>query len=296
MTSACVSRLAQLKGHLAQAAARGGGAIQANPLILYDIKSTLKPGECWSYTHSGVKPNVWKTRLVLNYKNIPYRTVFLSFPEIQPTLKSQGFQPSAVSSRTGTEHWTLPAISDPSPDPSDPPTLVVDSHVIAEYLDARYPANPLFPPGTKAFQALFVKWSNQNILPHMIQLIVPQVAGIVEEGESREYFVKTRMKIFGKPLEEVCRGEERERTWAKLKKELDNVDAHLSRNGSGDLWMGGDTPCYVDMIMASTFLWMQKVPSDEGGGRRTMWDIAKTLNGGRWERLLDKLSEYTHEK
>lgn len=50
-----------------------------SPLVLYDIPS-LK-GTCMSH-------NVWKARLVLNYKQIPYRTEWLQHPQIEPTLKS----------------------------------------------------------------------------------------------------------------------------------------------------------------------------------------------------------------
>ena len=32
-------------------------------------------------------PIVWRIRLMLNYKPIPYRTIFLEFPDIEPTLK-----------------------------------------------------------------------------------------------------------------------------------------------------------------------------------------------------------------
>ena len=49
-------------------------------------------------------------RYLLNYKKIPYKTVWLSFPDIKPTLQKLGFRPSAVS-RDGTEYWTLPVIA-----------------------------------------------------------------------------------------------------------------------------------------------------------------------------------------
>jgi glutathione S-transferase len=31
---------------------------------------------------------VWRIRLLLNYKQIPYRTIFLEFPDIEHTLKA----------------------------------------------------------------------------------------------------------------------------------------------------------------------------------------------------------------
>ncbi len=54
-------------------------AAQADPdVILYDL-ACIK-NVCFS-------PAVWRIRLMLNYKKIPYRTIFLEFPDIEPTLK-----------------------------------------------------------------------------------------------------------------------------------------------------------------------------------------------------------------
>jgi hypothetical protein len=47
-------------------------------IVLYDL-ACIK-NVCFS-------PVVWRIRLMLNYKRIPYRTVFLEFPDIEPTLK-----------------------------------------------------------------------------------------------------------------------------------------------------------------------------------------------------------------
>lgn len=47
-------------------------------IVLYDLACTKNA--CFS-------PVVWRIRLMLNYKNIPYKTVFLEFPDIEPTLK-----------------------------------------------------------------------------------------------------------------------------------------------------------------------------------------------------------------
>ena len=51
---------------------------QKEDIVLYDLACTK--GICFS-------PTVWRIRLILNYKKIPYRTVFLEFPDIESTLK-----------------------------------------------------------------------------------------------------------------------------------------------------------------------------------------------------------------
>jgi hypothetical protein len=47
-------------------------------IVLYDLACTKNI--CFS-------PAVWRIRLMLNFKQIPYRTIFLEFPDIEPTLK-----------------------------------------------------------------------------------------------------------------------------------------------------------------------------------------------------------------
>jgi hypothetical protein len=52
---------------------------QAEPeIVLYDLACTKNV--CFS-------PAVWRIRLMLNYKRVPYKTTFLEFPDIEPTLK-----------------------------------------------------------------------------------------------------------------------------------------------------------------------------------------------------------------
>lgn len=54
-------------------------ATQTEPeIVLYDLANTKNV--CFS-------PTVWRIRLILNYKQIPYKTIFLEFPDIEPTLK-----------------------------------------------------------------------------------------------------------------------------------------------------------------------------------------------------------------
>ena len=56
-------------------------AAQVEPeIVLYDLASTK--GVCFS-------PAVWRVRLILNYKRVPYKTIFIEFPDIEPILKGQ---------------------------------------------------------------------------------------------------------------------------------------------------------------------------------------------------------------
>lgn len=57
-----------------------GMASKTEPeIILHDLACVKNV--CFS-------PVVWRIRLMLNYKQVPYRTIFLEFPDIEPTLKA----------------------------------------------------------------------------------------------------------------------------------------------------------------------------------------------------------------
>jgi hypothetical protein len=47
-------------------------------IVLYDL--ACNQNVCFS-------PVVWRIRLMLNYKHVPYKTIFLELPDIEPTLK-----------------------------------------------------------------------------------------------------------------------------------------------------------------------------------------------------------------
>ncbi|THU99187.1 hypothetical protein K435DRAFT_795080 [Dendrothele bispora CBS 962.96] len=54
-----------------------------NAILFDDIPSKSDTGILWS-------PNTWKVRYILNYKRIPYQTVMLGYPDIEPTMKKVG--------------------------------------------------------------------------------------------------------------------------------------------------------------------------------------------------------------
>ncbi|KAG8954440.1 hypothetical protein FRC04_011767 [Tulasnella sp. 424] len=286
LSSTCISQVEQIKGHLASSPGRGGATVE-NPLILYDIKSKGPPGGM------GWSPNVWKTRFVLNYKQIPYKTVWVSLPDIEPTLKPLGFDPTP-SVINGKEWFTLPVISDPSPEPGGEPTLVVDSQVIAEYLDSKYPQRPILPEGTKAFQAMFVGWVRTNTLPHLIPLVAPQIVPILDDPGA-EYYIRTREEMFGRKLTEMGIGEERAKSLAALEKVLATLDGHISLNGGGDFLMGS-TPSFADFILCASFMWMKRAPTTQDPGFETVFDVIKGWHGGRWGRLHMWSQQFTEEK
>lgn len=61
-------------------------ASSTEEVTLFDIPSKGHCA-CWSL-------NPWKTRLVLNLKNIPFKTHWIEYPDIAPTFKSYNIPPN----------------------------------------------------------------------------------------------------------------------------------------------------------------------------------------------------------
>ncbi|KDQ17829.1 hypothetical protein BOTBODRAFT_185266 [Botryobasidium botryosum FD-172 SS1] len=261
-------------------------ATESNPIIFYDIESApdLPEAKAWS-------PSTWKTRLTLNYKRLPYKTIYLSLPEIAPTLQGLGLEPP--ERKTGPFAFTLPVIIDPTP---SGPKVVRDSAEIARYLDATYPdpERTLFPSGSHALQAYFDRTLNARLLPLCVSLIVPLVPSILDE-KGAEYYNRTRAELLGKPLSEVRpKGADLDKAWESFKAELDVVVAALQNNdvergGPGGSYLMGNKFSFVDCVMVGLFIWMNKVKPEADGNA---WERIKGWHNGRWERLWKKSEEF----
>ena len=102
------------------------------------------------YTHPHTVPIDRSTtnRLTLNYKGLPFKTVWVEYPDIARVSKEVGFKPSGTWP-DGSPMYTLLAIFDPNTS-----TALADSDAITRYLDATYPDTPrVIPEGTEAFHA-----------------------------------------------------------------------------------------------------------------------------------------------
>jgi len=259
-------------------------ASESNPIILYDLKSVVDP-PAWS-------PNTWKARLVLNYKRLPYKTVWVSIHEVASTLRSLGLEPL----QGARFEYTLPIIADPTH--SGSPTIVRDSAAIAQYLDTTYPdpERLAFPGGSHALQALFLHHvSTQSALR---PLIVPLIPSILDEAGAT-YYNQTRGHYFGKPLAQARpTGEKLEAAWSKAKEEFDMLDSFLQKNDvqfggvGGDFFMGHQFS-FADAMLIGTFIFMSKLSSDEDG---SPWERVRSWNDGRWERMWKKCEEFMEVK
>jgi len=245
----------------------------ASLITLYDIPSTL-PIKAWS-------PNTWKTRYSLNYKGIPYKTVWVEFPDIEALCKEIGAKPTSTK-LDGSPLYTLPAIYDPSTN-----TAVSDSPNIAAYLDATYPSTPvLFPANTHALQYAFVS-AFANLLRPLFGMATC-ASNTHLNPASGAFFRRTKEPLFGASLEDLSPvGPKRDSDWKEVKKCFDSVNGWLEKNGEKPYVMG-DTITYADIVLVSFIKWIPTVMGRDG----KEWEDLQTWHGGRWKSLVDSFEKY----
>ncbi|KAF9443132.1 hypothetical protein P691DRAFT_779056 [Macrolepiota fuliginosa MF-IS2] len=226
-------------------------------------------------------PNPWKARYVLNYKKLPYKTVYVEFPDIETVSKKAGIPPFGKKPDGVTPHYTCPAITDDTTG-----AALSDSYKIAEYLDKAYPDTPqVFPPGTEALQAAFYDHFFQVISP-LWPIVLPRVPETLNE-RSAEYYTRTRAERFGKPLDQMEPvGEDRIIAWEKIKASFGQLDGWLSK--SPGKFIFGDTVTFSDFVVAS-MLQSVKILLGEGSEE---WKNIEGWNDGRWSNILKNLEKH----
>ncbi|TVY30815.1 Glutathione S-transferase-like protein ustS [Lachnellula hyalina] len=167
-------------------------AAQIDPeIVLYDLACTKNV--CFS-------PTVWRIRLMLNYKKIPYRTVFLEFPDIEPTLKGLGLVLGGSASK-----YTVPAIHHV---PTN--TYMMDSTPIAQFLESTYPDPPV--PLTSELGREIESKARVVVGMAFRTSVMPREMGILSP-RAQEYFRRTREAAFGHPLEDLLDPGKEDQAW-----------------------------------------------------------------------------------
>jgi len=242
-------------------------------ITLFDLGSTLTP-QAWSV-------HAWRTRFVLNYKKLPYTTKWVAFSEIGETLSAVGAPPI----RANDPKYSVPAIVDAI---ADPPVVLSDSTVIADYLEKTYPEPSIYPHGREAQMKWLDTIMDDAIMP-MVFMVIPTTPKILPEADA-EYFIKSRKSIFGLDVKDMIATspkEEAER-WQALEEGLGRLSALTDEIDHGDKWLFGTSegPGYADFVLAAGFNWLRWV-GPEGG-----WEKIRNTNGGKWARHLDHVEEY----
>ncbi|KAF8997749.1 hypothetical protein BDQ17DRAFT_1248298 [Cyathus striatus] len=227
----------------------------------------------------------WKGRFALNYKGVPYQTKLLEYPEVEGYYKEHGIPPSSTKP-DGTPFYTLPAIYDDATG-----AKITDSMKIAEYLDKAYPSGKpdIIPRGTEVMHHAF-----EDIFTSTLSPLWPLFLGHVPDKlnpPSAEYFNRTRAHVFGvSDLKDLFpRGEEAfNAQLKKVEEALGKIDGWYKAAGDKP-FIGGNTPIFADFIVGSLLISFKCTLGDDS----TEWKAMRTWHGGRWEKVIENLKEYS---
>lgn len=270
------------------------GSPSPRPPLIQDQSLTNSLADnikAWSF-------NTNKTRLVLNYKGIPYTQSFISYPEITPLLRSL----QVTSYPEGPFAYTLPAIYHPPSVKVNPSGAMMDSLPIAIHLDRLYPDRPLWPNGDASYAlTIAVGKLVSNAALKSLVLVIPRVPKLLDR-KGREYFIKTRSAMFGKPLSELrpADAESLRVTTESIKREVETLAQMLrGRYGKSGPFFEGETASYADFILMAYLAWTEKLDKDLWGelmgvGRgelRALWDACLPWLYGQGQTTKWKISK-----
>ncbi|KAI2469524.1 putative glutathione S-transferase [Annulohypoxylon bovei var. microspora] len=207
-------------------------------IILFDLPSK-PPNKAWS-------PNPWKTRFVLNYKGLPYKTEWVEYPDIKP--KFQDHLPKA-------DAYTIPTVVLPDG------TWVTESLEIAKVLEKKHPEPSLHldsPYIAKIFEQL------TNMRNPIGPVFIPGVLFNLLNEASQDYFRTTREEAVGKTMEEYAK-EGGASAWETAAPCVQKVTALLKENSEGPFFEG-KTIGFADFIWGGWLLFMQRISDEAWAG------------------------------
>jgi glutathione S-transferase len=238
------------------------------PLLFYDLASA-RP-RTWS-------PFCFRTALLLEYRSLPHERIFLSFPDIRPTLSAL----NVLADSNG--NFTLPALR------IDDAVPIMGSHEIADALEALVPASPTHPsvfslPGSREVASEFDALTLSRPLAYHV---VPHTPAILD-AHALEFFERTRAPLRERAEKEAA-GERFEELYGSVaQKWAAAVLAHqevAEREGRGNgPYVMGDTVTYADFIIAGMVKWTEFIM-----GEAAVKVVAQTPTLSRLLEALDKL-------
>ncbi|KAF9068662.1 hypothetical protein BDP27DRAFT_1326722 [Rhodocollybia butyracea] len=255
-------------------------------IILYD--TNFRQG----YSSQSWAPNIWRVRFILNYKRLPYKTVWVELADVESTLREIGAPPSTI--KNGRPVYTLPALVDPTRTPYTP-VILSNTNNIVEYLESTYSLPPVFPSGTRALQSLFVHYVQEFFAKPLLPIMVP--LSHQHLSDRNQHYVRTNPSSLysssssqGYSTYPLPPGPQREQAWLAVKEQFDFLDTMLAKNssdGDGVVVMGRELS-YADFALCSLLLWIVRIAPHD-------WTRVRNWNGGRWERLWERCKPYMQE-
>ena len=221
-----------------------------NKITLYDLQ--LASG-------CTISPFVWRTKYALAHKGFDV--------DIVPG----GF--TGIMERTDGKSERVPVIVDDG-------RWILDSWLIAEYLDETYPDRPMLfeGPSMKAMLKFLDAWLWRTAIGPWFTCYIQDYRDL-SLPQDHEYVTETRERMLGgQRLEDVQAG--REDRLPKVPPTLEPFRALLRENQ----WLGGDSPNFADYSALAVFLWTGSVaktpPLTEDDPLRDWLDRGFDLFGG----------------
>ena len=221
-----------------------------NRITLYDLQ--LASG-------CTISPFVWATKYALAHKGFDV--------DIVPG----GF--TGILERTGGRSERLPAIVDDG-------DWVLDSWLIVEYLDRKYPERPMLcgDPSVKPLTQFLDGWLWTTVITPWFGCYIQDYRDL-SLPQDHEYVTRSRENMLGgRKLEEVQAG--REDRLPKVPPLLEPFRQLLRERK----WIGGEKPNYADYRALAVFLWTASVattpPLTEDDPLRDWLDRGFDLYGG----------------
>jgi len=216
----------------------------------------------------------------LNYKRIPYKTIFIEFPDIEKLYKDLGIPASLTRADGVTPYYTLPLIHDDSTD-----RYISNSLLIAEYLDETYPDTPqLVPKGTHGLMNAFVDHLfTLSLQEGLYRITGPKILSFLSP-RSQEYVIKTIMGGAPPPPSELTEEEQ----WAKVETGVFGKVLKWYRNPEDLFLNGGDKPDFADIQLLACFQWLKAA----FGADSTEWKRMQQWHGGKWAKLDAAMAEF----
>ncbi|KAH7869707.1 uncharacterized protein C8R40DRAFT_1073843 [Lentinula edodes] len=264
---------------------------QSSIITLYD--TNVQHG----YTPQPWAPNIWRVRVsrfILNYKRLPYKTIWVEFADVEVTLRSIGAPPSAMKS-DGLPLYTLPVLVDPTNIPYAP-VILSNTNNISEYLESTYPSPAVFPAGSRALQSLFVHYIQEFFAKPLLPIMVPMSHQHLSDRSQRHLrnYPSSLSAAYNpqghSSSHPLPSGPQREQAWLAVKEQFDFIDAIMAKNtgdGDGIVVMGREVT-YADFALCSVLLWIVRIAPQD-------WVRVRNWNGGRWERLWERCKPYMQE-
>lgn len=195
-----------------------------NPIKFFDL--ALSHG-------ATISPFVWATKYAIAHKGLDMEVV------------PGGF--TGIMERTGGQSERLPAIVDDG-------EWVLDSWLIAEHLDRKYPDRPTLigDPSVKVLTQFIETWLWQTAIgPWMTCYLKSYRDWSVPEDHA--YVTESRERMFGRKIEDIVIG--REDRLPEVPPKLELLRGILKEHK----WLGGDSPNYADYRALSVFLFCASV-------------------------------------